>query len=220
MKFIKKFDTEANVQVSSKPNVVLVEDTGKVLYNVEIANGAYIQHINGNFFTIDEWKLLIDDNDKANGVVVIDDNARFVIAKSDIGRYYWGPKASTANVTNATTLAAAEANYNGVANTNAMMIAYPNNTSYAAYNCTNFVFPNGNNGYVPALGEWAIVHDNKDIINSALELIGGNALAGGYWSSTQGASTGRAWYFDFDKTEPANHANKDNLSNVRPFMAI
>ena len=222
MKYLKKFDTETNIQVSSKPNVVLGEDTGKISYNVEVINGVYIQHINGNLFTIDEWKLLINDNDKANGVAVINDNARFVMAKKDAYGGCWANASDNISGILTTSKAAdAKKDYLGVSNTNAIIAKYPNEGNYycVAIACANFLFPNGSNGYLPALGELAIAYNYKTEIDAAITLIGGTTLVADlYWSSTQ-YSHSSAWQLSWANGEISSK-DKKNPRAVRPFMAI
>ena len=63
----------------------------------------------------------------------------------------------------------------------------------AAEACDAYIFPNGKNGYLPALGERQIGYNNKTAIYSALVTIGGTQPTNDYyWSSTQSDETG-AW---------------------------
>lgn len=72
-----------------QPNVVLVGDEARILYNVEpqLPKGAFIQHIDGKLYTTDQWSAMGFTNDEANGVAVISDNAKFVIAKTSFDAY-------------------------------------------------------------------------------------------------------------------------------------
>ena len=185
MKYLRKFETEADVQMLVQPNVVLVADTESVMFNVPMPNGAYIQHIDGNLYTTDQWTANGFANDEANGVAVIGTKAKFVIAKtfytyekwsSDVTNEVQGVKATTSVDT-------AKTNYSGAANTTLIAV---DDTSGAAYKCTNFVFPNGANGYLPALGEWNEAYAYKADIDAAMTLIGGKAFGSStHWSSTQ-----------------------------------
>ena len=48
MKYLRKFATKADMADLEQPNVVLIGDTEKVLYNAKIyANGVYNKHIDG-----------------------------------------------------------------------------------------------------------------------------------------------------------------------------
>ena len=84
MKYLRKFNTEADVMMFDSPNVVLVADTKNVLYNVPKTQGVYIQHINGAIYTTEAWTAGGFSNEQANGVAVVDDRASFVISKTQI----------------------------------------------------------------------------------------------------------------------------------------
>lgn len=198
MKNIRKFETEEDIMMFVQPNVVLVADTGKILYNVPLPKGALIQHIDGNLYTTDQWTAKGFANSEANGVAVITDNAKFVIAKTLIGNKAWSSDTSNAveGVMITTDTATAKTDYAGAANT--ALIATID-TGKAAYSCANFTFPNGAKGYLPAVGEWVEAYAYKADIDAAMTLIGGSAIntSNGHWSSTQ-YSAGSAWCLDWD----------------------
>lgn len=226
MKYLRKFNTEADVsswQMSEdhvKPNAALVGDTGSVLYNVKALSGVMIQHIDGSFYTTDEWTAGGFSNDVANGVAVIDANASFVIAKTQISsRMTWSSDTSTLveGVFTTTDSTTAKTDYAGAANT-ALIAAI--DTSKAAYSCANFEFPNGQKGYLPALGEWIVAYNNKTAIDAAMALIEGTAINTSYyhWSSTQDSAS-RAWEFYWDTGDTSNFT-KNNYYPVRAFSAL
>lgn len=217
MKYLRKFETEADALMFVKPNVVLVGDTGSVLYNVD-SSGVYIQHIDGSLYTTDEWTVGGFSNDVANGVAVIDANALFVIAKTQISSSMaWSSNTGTLveGVLTATDSTTAKTDYAGAANT-ALIAAI--DTSKAAYSCANFEFPNGQKGYLPALGEWAVAYNNKTAIDAAMTLIGGTAISGAHWSSTQFSAT-YAWVLGWSSGATASNF-KDRSNSVRAFSAL
>lgn len=209
------------------PNVVLVGDTGAVLYNAPIV-GVYIQHINGKLYTTDEWVSKEFANEQANGVAVgavVDGTAvSFVIAKTYFDKMPWSSDAVTnvSGIMSTSKADTAKTDYAGAANTELMLAS---DTSGAAYTCANFIFPNGKKGYLPALGEWFVVFSLRALINRALNLIGGTPFdystgnVGNFWSSTQ-YSNSKAWAMKlysggglyYDKSSPAYL--------VRPFCAL
>lgn len=224
MKYLKKFETEAEVsswKMSDecvKPNVVLVGDTRSVLYNVKALSGVMIQHIDGSLYTTDEWTTGGFSNDVANGVAVIDANASFVIAKTRISSgMIWSSDTSTLveGVYTATNSTTAKFDYAGAANT-ALIVAI--DTSKAAYSCANFEFPNGQKGYLPAMGEWTVAYNNKTAIDAAMTLIGGTAISGHFWSSTQ-YSASAAWRIDWSSGNRTDEA-KNSKRGVRAFSAL
>lgn len=224
MKYLRKFETDADVQywrVSGeyvKPNVVLVGGTGGVSYNVNPPSGVMIQHIDGSCYTTDEWSANGFTNDQANGVAVFAPNSKFVIAKTSLGSMEWSSDTSNAvvGVMLTSDSATAKTDYAGAANT-ALIAA--KSTRGAAYTCANFVFPNGAKGYLPALGELVDALNYKADINAAMTLIGGTTLTATsyHWSSTQ-SSASAAWRII--DSESVSSKTKSNTSQVRAFLAL
>lgn len=193
MKYLKEFATESDVIMSVLPNVVLVSDTGKVLYNVQ-PSGVYIQHIDGELYTTDEWTARGFSNEDANGVAVGQGDISFVVSKEkSVSLLRWCSDTENAveGLAVISNAADAEKDYNGVANT-ALIAGI--DTSEAANYCANYTFPNGAKGYLPALGEVAILYANEQAVNKALALIGGVSLDTTQWSSTQISAVG-AWLY-------------------------
>lgn len=217
MKYLRKFNTEAEVNMSVKPNVVLIEDTGKVMYNVPSPKGVYIQHINGGLFTTDAWTAGGFANDEANGVAVNSDNAKFVIAKTSLTNAAWSSDTSNAvkGVMLTSDSSRAKTDYAGAANTALIAVE---DTSGAALACANFTFPNGARGYLPALGEWDDAYAYKADVDAAMTLIGGEAISGFFWASTQYSST-RAWYLVWGNGNTTNNSKSDKRY-VRAFSAL
>ena len=187
MKYLKKFEKEADVMIFVKPNVVLVQETGDVMFNVSPPNGVYVEHVNGALLTTSQWADGGFANDEANGVAVITDAAKFVIAKTKAATSMaWS--SDTANAVAGVLLtddySLARTDYDGKANTNAIAAI---DASKAAYTCANYVFPNGDKGYLPALGEWVVAHAYLAEVDNAMTLIGGAVMnnTAAYWASTQ-----------------------------------
>lgn len=203
MKYLRKFETADELsawQTGSEhvtPNVVLAADTKEVQYNVAAISGVFIQHIDGTLFTMAQWEEGDYGTSVANGVAVIDSAAKFVIAKEQISSSMaWSSNTSSLvdGVLATSDSTTAKTDYAGEANT-ALIAAI--DTSKAAYSCANYEFPNGQKGYLPALGEWAVAYNYKADIVSAMSLIGGTAISSSYhWSSTQSSAT-NAWIFSF-----------------------
>lgn len=195
MKYLKKFATEAELSAwqgsseHAKPNVVLVD--GVIRYNLPKL-GAYIQHIDGTLYDEEGWTNGGFSNDEANGVAVITAKASFVIAKTDLGKKDWSSNTSTLvdGILTTTDRTSAFTDFAGYDNTQLMLAT---DTSGAGYSCANFIFPNGDKGYLPALGELKEAYNNKSKIASLMTKIGGTALLSNYyWSSTQRES-GKSW---------------------------
>lgn len=220
MKYLTKFETEEAYKAfiaSSEfisPNVSLVAGTVKYEPNW----GVYIQHIDGSLYTTDEWTAREFTNDLANGVAVVNPKASFVIAKQNASSGTWSAQNSVLveGVMTTNDSVTAKTDFAGAANT-ALIVALGN--SGCAYNCTKYNFPNGQTGYLPALGEWQIAYDNKAAIVAAMALIGGVAIGTKYWSSTQIDNIG-AWVFNLRSGEAVNTYFKRDYCDARPFAEL
>lgn len=217
MIYLKEFATEADVAMNVSPNVVYVNDTKKVLYNVA-PMGVFIQHIDGSLHTAAAWTAAGFTGDQANGVAVNAKECGFVISKTSLGNMTWSSDTSNevAGILTASQKSVALTDFSGRENT-ALMLA--TDTNKAGYSCANYTFPNGEKGYLPALGEWNTAYANKAAIDEAMTLIGGTELGSNYyWSSTQ-YSAGIAWYLSWYNGS-TDRNGKGNNSYVRAFSAL
>lgn len=197
MKYLKKFATEAEVEVDVNPNVILIEDTGNLIYNKPISNsypnGVYIQHIDGKLYTTEEWTAKAFANADANGVAVISSECSFVVSLDYLsaGSVQWSsPIETIPDVLVTDTKSDAVNDFNGKSNTQKIIAA---TSSSAAQRCANFVFKNGAVGYLGAAGEWQKVCDNKSEVDDIFTLLGKNTISQyGAWTSTQQSLT-YAW---------------------------
>lgn len=157
-------------------------------------NGVYIQHIDGKLYTTEEWTAKAFANEVANGVAVVADECRFVVAKeyAQTGGS-WASEYNTLIEGVFTTTSKAEAltDFNGLANY--ALIPKKNNNG-AAYKISKYRFPNGAEGYMPSAGEMGVLHNNINEIKAALSQIGGVSLGSYLWTSTQ-ADASQAWQY-------------------------
>lgn len=184
-------------------------------------NGVYIQHINRKLYTTSEWESGAFSNDDANGVALITDNARFVIAKSQSTSSAWSSSAYSLvdGILTTTDANVAKTDFAGYENTQLMLAT---DTSGAGYTCANYTFPNGDKGYLPSLGEFCEVILNISAINSALTLVGANEFIGfaSYWTSTQGASDSAWGTWSSYGTPSFENALKYRSRYVRAFATL
>lgn len=161
----------------------------------KVPNGVYIQHIDGNLYTSDEWTAKAFANADANGVAVVSDKASFVISiQQAFKTRQWSSDTTNATdgVTAATSLEA-KTDYKGKHNT--LFIPKDSTTGDAAYYVDTYTFPNGQKGYLPAMGELAVcAKPLLTEINEILGQLGGDYLQSSslYWTSTQANAT-QAW---------------------------
>lgn len=226
MKYLKKIKSLSERHlVTDKPNLVLLDSTKEVLYNIDVGN-VFIQHIDGRLFSVDEWAAKGLSGDVANGVAVIDNRASFVIAKEDLSDNKWSDNTTSyiEGIVSTTFSATAEEDYNGVSNT-ALMLETDN--SGAGYSCANYSFPNGQTGYLAAAGEWYVAGNYSSDIDSAMRLIGTVLQKGsghnGYWASTQYPGN-NAWTLEWSSNSSEiclwDGYGKGNYRPVRPFTTL
>lgn len=227
MKFLKKFNTEEEYEAYLnsddfvRPCVARIVDDKAVRYKKRYKSGVYVQHINGELFTAEQWVANGYADNFANGVAVVANEAKFVIAKSDIeaSPMAWSPKPTTnfGGVLTSDTQAVAISDYGGWENTISMASQASNG---AANHCIGYVFPNGRNGgYMPALGEWNIAYQNKKAIDATMAIIGGTAIVSGYyWSSTQ-VYANNAWCINWNDGGRYSFS-KDGNRCVRSFLEL
>lgn len=198
MRNLRKFKTETDMVAWQKginyvsPNLVLCDHI--VYYNIPSLSGVFIQHVDGTLYRMNEWTEKGFDNTEANGIAVVDHRASFVLAKEGLsGSATWSSDMSNEieGVTTTSKKSEAIVDYRGYENT--LEIA-KTDTIGCAYLCVNYSFPNGATGYMPAAGEWNIVLENWDDVNSAMTIIDVPKLQFGkcYWTSTQ-ANASSAW---------------------------
>lgn len=222
MDYLKKFTTvdEYNSfkRDLTKNYVSLISSTDEVKYDKGIPKGVYIQHIDGNLYTTDDWTAGGFPNEQANGVAVIASECTFVIAKADIGASAWSSNTSSMveGVMQTTDRAVAVTDYAGYNNTQLMLAT---DSSGAGYSCANYTFPNGKKGYLPALGEWNIARNNRSAIDAAMEVIGTTIQDKYYWSSTQ-YSSNRAWRLYWTETYIDKDTKSTSAYYVRAFTTL
>lgn len=150
---------------------------------IEVPNGIYIQDTDGVLWQKAAW----DGSATPNGVAVVTDECRFVIAMikfNDLDIAYDG-YSSAMRLPVFSTYNEAITDYSGESNTEAIISAFYD--AGAADYCKGYTFPNGNNGYLGSAGEWQTVKDNFTDIDDCLLEIGANSVYYEIsWTSTRG----------------------------------
>lgn len=196
--------------------------------------GVYIQHVNGQLFTESEWSSGGYSNESANGVAVLSATApAFVIAKNNASSstLKWGGYGNTINgVLVADTESVARLDFDGAGNTQKIIEQYAGYTSNgipgapAAEAAAAYTFPNGKKGYLPALGELALVKDNAAEVLDLMSVIGGDTLHGGntpFYVSSTIYDEYRVWYLMWINAEPTiTTYNRTDSFRVRAFTSL
>ena len=73
--------------------------------------------------------------------------------------------------------------------------------------------------YIPTLAELYLICLNRKAINAAMRFVGGQELAGWYWSSTESSAT-RAWGLYLNFGNAGNGTKASNAGRVRPVSAF
>lgn len=206
MKYLRKFATEADINIDALPCVALVASTGEVLYKPKPNNGVYIQHINGALYTTEEWSNNALSKDDANGVAVVSDACSFVIAKKITAQLYWSYNYNDDidGVLLTDEEAVAKTDIKGYDNTLSIyqQAVADGKTAPAAQTCLDYTFPNGARGYLCAAGEWATIIPYSELVVEAMTLLGNTNITNTaffVWTSTQ-ATSFNAWTIALDKT--------------------
>jgi hypothetical protein len=243
MKYLKKFNTTTDYDQFKSgsefvlPNVSFVVENKSVEFEPK-KHVVFIQHVDGNLYTPAQWTGNSFSNDLANGVAVITDVASFVIAKNEFAKVKWQPSSrdfingvsyindsvSPGGTDYSSYIPTARTILSGYNDTN-LIVAITNEG--AAVECYNYNFPNGNRGYLPAIGELLIVSDYINEINDALSIIGGVTFGNTYYFSTTQNSykTNNAYYSVWTcwlKSGDIYPQSKTSVNyiNTRPFTTI
>lgn len=201
--------------------MMAVKNPSNTLPDYSSYRGVYIEDVDGYLYTEAEW----DGSKTPNGIAVLTDNCRFVMALQNAHTSYcqWGSYGTeVTGVLTTTYKSTAKTDYRGNENTTAILNQLGNSSSTsdapAAYYCRAFTFPNGKKGYLGSAGEWQAALNNKNAIVSALSKCGGTAMSYYYWMSTQ-YSSDRGWVMYWGN-EYLNYGNKNLNRYVRAFAAI
>jgi hypothetical protein len=192
--------------------------------------GIYIQHIDGTLYSKEEWQSNSFSRDVANGIAIAGMTSRegFVISKNDLGtyetseniRWRYGRGYLVEGVMSTTSSANAILDMRGYENTE---IIAKDPDHRVARCCVQFIFPNGNKGYLPALGELYLVYQNITTIMELMSLIGGSVFSTHpYWSSTQrGAEEAWQMYLNSkNNSSITSYLKNNNIGETRPFTTI
>jgi hypothetical protein len=178
--------------------------------------GIYIYDTDGHFTLSENWDTA--NNSKVVGVYVGTENSKFIIAlTSPDETYYWGDTVQVSGIVTSTNKENAIKDYAGKLNTE-KIIARLGTGAAAAY-CRNYIFKNGNTGYLWSLGEAKDASNNISKINEAFAIIGSTEFVGGlYWTSTQG-DIDNAWALNVLNNR-FDYYDKVAVYRVRPVCSI
>jgi hypothetical protein len=128
------------------------------------------------------------------------------------GYCVWGTRSNIVGVNNSDTKATVKTYFNGEVETDSIIANAA--SSVAASYCKNYIFPNGQQGYMGACGEWWTVLTYKTEVIEAINACGGTVPAKDYWCTTEQVGSNRAWAADWEGPDLTNY-NKSASSSVR-----
>jgi len=220
------WQTEVDNLTLDCPNVSLITADNSVKYlKSNPATGIGIKTTTGLYYTLEEWNAL-ESPTAALGVYVRSDNARFCIGNTVQNKPWSNPN----NITIPGCFingnqAAAKLDFNGVANTDAIMAKINDGTesalttAEAAQYCRNYNFGvSGVTGYLLACGELYVLFQNITEVNLCRVALGWSPLALGtyFWSSSQASYVG-SWACS---SSSVGGSGKDRSYAVVPACAL
>jgi hypothetical protein len=173
------------------------------LYNREVTFtykaleiGVFFIDINDNLIYSTSWDY---NKDTIVGVALITEKVAIVMAPGAKQYLKWSEQAQLVEgVTTTTKYADAIADFNGKANTEAIVKALGQNAP-AAYYCSNYTFKNGRKGHLMSAGEAYEMSLNENTLSTMLNSLDSSSVnfdtGNKYWISTQ-ASTDLTWIVD------------------------
>lgn len=188
--------------------------------------GIYIVDWEGNLVHPDSWNAAY----RAIAVALISDSTHARIALTDLpNQVVWGDNTFVKPLThtNDTTLGHATPgnaieDYRGAYNTRIFMRTNHPDPS-AVLGASTYLFPDGMNGYLPALGECCDLWNHLADINAALNKCDGDELSqqhNWYWTSTQDYTYYRAWSINLHLKDSLGLSIFANLRNEEsPYAA-
>ncbi len=199
-------DRDVTIEVSAvkmyaKPKVL--KYVPSPLYNREVTFtykalelGVFFIDINDNLINRDSWDY---NKDTIVGVALITEKVAIVMAPGAKQYLKWSEQAQLVEgVTTTIKYADAIADFNGKANTEAIVSALGTKAG-AAYYCSNYTFKNGRKGHLMSAGEAYEMSLNDSTLSTMLNSLDSSSVnfdtGNKYWTSTQ-VSTDSTWVVD------------------------
>lgn len=199
---------------------IFTQDLHELNFIYSKGPGVYIQHVDGGFYTKDEWSSGNYENTKANGIALLSDSfSSFVISLNRLPGMMW----SRGNVWSNVSFKYSSdliLDFSGESQTNKIVKDYPTQQS-AAKSCTEYTFPNGKSGYLPAGGELYALYNNKESIQELMTAVGGADISSGdIWTTAQSEyNSSNVWYINL-ATGSFSIKSKNSYCSVIPFAKI
>lgn len=179
-----------------------------------ISDGVYICDNQNKYYAASEWVSAGRSASDAIGIVVSYGIVSFMLSLEETDLVWGTANASVSRVPKITNSGDAVVDYRGRWNTPIIVKTYGNSGNYAAKYCQDYVFGNGQVGYLPGLGELHTTNFYANYIENCMDVLGAEYFDGQYWSSTQYSNT-QHW------TENSSNAQKyesyDTQHHVRAF---
>ena len=227
------FNIELEAGNIKDDSITFVQDSKEIITHGESYKGVSWHSagtVSDGVYAVSSTGELIDYNtadETCIAVTLVVGEHKFWIAKNDAtngtnNTLYWGNNLydkNVAGITETTDQSVAKADFNGKANTDAIIAAYGQHSVDMDSRDMCKVLETYTEGgftdwYVPAAGQLYEMYNKKSDINAALQNIGGTALKSNfYWSSSE-YDSGLAWIVNFDNGN-VNYNNKYGSRLVR-----
>ena len=129
------------------------------------------------------------------GVAIISGTYRFMLDKSDAGTAAWGDLTNT-SLTDYSTEIEALNDFNGYANSQVLLGQTGMGTLLQTYRTST----GDDSWYIPSMGQFDLIFQNKSNVNTCLANIGGGKMNSYYWTSNEkDANNGYEYYWSGNK---------------------
>ena len=188
-------------------------------YSIIPDDGVYIYTTDEEYYLANEW----NNQGTVVGVAVISrvNNVAFVIPNGVHKTGAFSPNVEWGTIAYGTANEA-KTDFNGYANTQQIISVIGDSVKYAPGYCTRYVFPNGENGYWGACGEYQLIATNKTAVKACFDAFGGTMDANIHTTSTQ-MSRDNAWVsgaYGYNSSTVVEQAKGASAFQITPLMHI
>lgn len=189
-------------------------------FKQEEYKGTYILGTDNKLYTQNEWRSAAD-LPQAVGVAVVEPESQFIVAPKENASNlkFGGYGTRISDIVTTTDSAVAALDFQGQHNTEQIISQLGAGNAPAAEYCANYIFPNGQTGYLGAAGQWSIAYNNKTEIDTCISLIGGTAISTIYYRTSTQYGPNDSWVLTWSDGSK-NSGSKNTTFRARAFTDL
>lgn len=155
------------------------------------------------------------------GVAVVELESQFIVAPKENASNlkFGGYGTRISDIVTTTDSAVAALDFQGQHNTEQIISQLGAGNAPAAEYCANYIFPNGQTGYLGAAGQWSIAYNNKTEIDTCISLIGGTAISTIYYRTSTQYGPNDSWVLTWSDGSK-NSGSKNTTFRARAFTDL